>query len=127
MSIYFVSVCVSSEPLPDVVGLQGAVECAEAQPLMGQEGGEEAALDQQGQEGALELAYLSGGGAGGGASDGENASGYLNQEEPPTDTSVVIEMSGAQPLLELTPMTGNVWHACLRSAFGLCLSFRFHF
>lgn len=112
--------CVSSEPLPDVLGLQGAAECAEAQPLMGQEGGEEAALAQHGQEGALELAYLSGGGGGGVcASDAENASGYLNQEEPPTDTSVVIEMSGAQPLLELTPMTGNVPHVCFHFICGL--------
>ncbi|XP_062407950.1 voltage-dependent R-type calcium channel subunit alpha-1E-like [Sardina pilchardus] len=86
-----------SEPLPDVV----SAECAEAQPLMGPEGGD-AAPDQQGQDGALELAYLS---TGGGTSSVENSSGYLNQAEPATDTSVVIEMSGAQPLLELTPMT----------------------
>ncbi|KAL2097786.1 hypothetical protein ACEWY4_006993 [Coilia grayii] len=96
-----------SEPLPDVVGIQASAECAEAQPLMEghqarQEGSGETPLDQQVQEEGVELAYLTGG-----TGDTENTSAYLKQEEPPLDTSVVIEMSGAQPLLELTPMPVN--------------------
>ncbi|CDQ63468.1 unnamed protein product [Oncorhynchus mykiss] len=50
-----------------------------------------------------------------GVSDSENNQASLNLEEgkeseqgPDSQTSVIIEMSGAQPLLEVTPMTGMV-------------------
>lgn len=41
------------------------------------------------------------------AIDNENNACYLNQGEPMAETSIMREMS-AQPLLELTPMTGKV-------------------
>lgn len=63
--------------------------------------GRESCLQHQG-ESTPEHNYLSGE-----AIDNENNACYLNQGESRAEASIMREMS-AQPLLELTPMTGNV-------------------
>lgn len=66
------------------------------------EDGEAESCPQHRGENTPEFNYLSGE-----AIDNENNACYLNQGESMTEASIMREMS-AQPLLELTPMTGNV-------------------
>lgn len=89
------SVCEVSEVAEGESGLQ----CTCTAP--GEDGEAESCPQHRG-ENTPELNYLSGE-----AIDNENNACYLNQGESMTEASIMREMS-AQPLLELTPMTGKV-------------------